>query len=375
MTDTNSPGDQRVAHPDTGADEAARLLPQLNQRLLQLAAQLDQIHAEVDKLSARLDDDSAQISALVGHLTDTQSTVLLQRRLAEFTEEMSAEHEQLNFLGLKITELATQDQLVRLAGAVATQGQVSELLDIVHNLVRSQELANRLSETREEHVEALLGTLQEIVTHRQQRIDQGAERDEQEIEAIRRAARGEFAADLLPALDGVEIALERARTILSRQRQDLAALAQMSASARSEGESHSSSLLEKLRSRVAAEDLQSLPDHGSVPPPQSMAATLSATEAWVNHLTLVRDRFVSLLALEGIEKLPALNQKFDPRIHMAIDTEIRTDVPANTVVRELRKGYRQDKRVLRYAEVVIAQPPDAASSNAPAASKHDSPKG
>ncbi len=93
-----------------------------------------------------------------------------------------------------------------------------------------------------------------------------------------------------------------------------------------------------------------------------MAATVSATEAWLNHLTLVRDRFVSLLGLEGIEQLPALNQKFDPRIHMAIDAEIRTDVPPNTVVRELRKGYRQDERVLRYAEVVIAQAPDSASS-------------
>ena len=107
-----------------GADDPTRLLPQLNQRLLQVSAQLNQIHEEVDRLSATLDDDSAQISALVGHLTDTQSTALLQRRLAEFTEEMSSEHEQLNFLSLKLTELATQDQLVRMASTMATQGQV-----------------------------------------------------------------------------------------------------------------------------------------------------------------------------------------------------------------------------------------------------------
>ncbi len=137
---------------------------------------------------------------------------------------MSSEHEQLNFLSLKLTELATKDQIVRMASTMATQGQVSDLHDVVHNLVRTQELANRLSESREEHVEALLGTLQEIVTHRQQRIEYGAQRNEEEIEAIRRAARGEFAADLLPALDGVEIALDRARTILARQRQDLSAL-------------------------------------------------------------------------------------------------------------------------------------------------------
>ena len=94
-----------------------------------------------------------------------------------------------------------------------------------------------------------------------------------------------------------------------------------------------------------------------------MAATLSAMEAWLNHLTLVRDRFVTLLALEGIQSMPALNQKFDPRVHMAVDAEIRTDVPPNTVVRELRKGYRQDRRVLRYAEVVIAKAPEASPSS------------
>ena len=185
---TTSSTEQRTDKPGTDRDDNTRPLSQLNQRLLQLAAQLDQIHAEVDKLSARIDDDSAQISALVGNLTDTQSTQLLQRRLAEFTEQMSAEHEQLNFLGLKLTELATQDQLVRMASTVATQGQVSELLDIVHNLVRTQDLANRLSETREEHVESLLGTLQEIVVHRQQAIERNDQRDQEQVDAIRRAA-------------------------------------------------------------------------------------------------------------------------------------------------------------------------------------------
>jgi molecular chaperone GrpE (heat shock protein) len=363
IMDPASSSDQRTQTTTTGHEDPAHLLAQLNQRLLQLAAQLDMIHAEVDNLAARIDDDSAQVSALVSHLTDTQSTQLLQRRLADFTEEMSAEHEQLNFLGLKLTELATQDQLVRMASTVATQGQVSEVLEIVQNLVRIQDRANRLSETREEHVEALLGTLHEIVAHRQQAIDRNDQRDQEQVDAIRRAARGEFAADLLPALDGLEIALERARTILARQRHDLAALAQLTASPRTDDRGQPPpGLLDKLRSRITTEDdIGGLSGHGSAPP-ASMAATLSATEAWLNHLTLVRDRFVALLALEGIEPLPALNQKFDPRIHMAVDSEVRTDVPPKTVVRELRKGYRQDRRVLRYAEVVIAQAPDSTAS-------------
>ncbi len=354
---SNPPTDKRPV----SKEKPARLLLQLNQRLIQSAAQLNQIQADVDKLSDIVEDDGAQISALVGRLTDTQSAALLQRRLAELTEQMSAEHEQLNFLGLKLTELATQDQIVRLASTVATQGQVTELLEIVHDQVRTQELANRFSDTREEHVEALLGTLREIVTHRQSREEQVAKRDQDEVNAIRRTARGEFAADLLPALDGLEIAVDRAHEIMSRQREDLAALAQTPIPARTADGVNTNGLFDKLRSRVSADanGLNSEP----LPAPESMAATLSATEAWLNHLTLVRDRFVTLLTLEGVEPVPTLDEVFDPRIHIALESEIRTDVEPNTIVRELRKGYRHDNRVLRYAEVVIAQAPDTSRNS------------
>ena len=80
-----------------------------------------------------------------------------------------------------------------------------------------------------------------------------------------------------------------------------------------------------------------------------------ATTAWLQGLALVRDRFVSLLAGEGIQAIDALHQAFDPRLHVAVETETRSDVPPDTVVRVLRKGYRQSDRVLRYAEVVVAR--------------------
>ena len=71
----------------------------------------------------------------------------------------------------------------------------------------------------------------------------------------------------------------------------------------------------------------------------------------------MRDRFAALLAQEQIQPLPALGQPFDPRLHLAIEAETRSDAPPNTVVRVLRQGYRQRQRVLRYAEVVVARPP------------------
>jgi len=349
------------------AEGSAHSLPQLSRRLMQLAAQLDAIQSEVDTIAGQVEDGGAQISALVTHLIDTQATRLLQTRLAELTEQISAEHEQLNFIEVKLSDTATQEQMVRLAATVATQGQVSALADTLQSLVRAQEKANRLGETKEQQFESVVATLQEIVVRRQQAAERSQEREREESGAVLRTARGELAADLLPALDGLEIALERARTILARQRHDLVALGQLPVGPSQELRRQTAppGLLDKLRSRIASEgDAEGISGLAAVPLPESMAATTAAMEAWLNHLTLVRDRFIALLALEGIRPISTLHQKFDPRLHLAVDSEARGDVPPDTVVRELRKGYRQDRRVLRYAEVVVSRAPESARPGA-----------
>ena len=78
-------------------------------------------------------------------------------------------------------------------------------------------------------------------------------------------------------------------------------------------------------------------------------------DAWLQGLTLVRDRFLAVLTAEGIDAIQALDTPFDPRLHVAIQAETRDDVAPHTVVRVLRQGYRQHQRVLRYAEVVVAR--------------------
>ena len=80
-----------------------------------------------------------------------------------------------------------------------------------------------------------------------------------------------------------------------------------------------------------------------------------AVEAWLQGLALVRERFLGLLSAEGIQEMQALETPFDPHLHVAVETETRDDAPPNTIVRVLRKGYRQRQRVLRYAEVVVAR--------------------
>jgi molecular chaperone GrpE len=81
-------------------------------------------------------------------------------------------------------------------------------------------------------------------------------------------------------------------------------------------------------------------------------------DAWLQGLTLMRERFLAVLAGEGIEVMAALHTPFDPHWHVAVQTEIRDDVAPHTVIRVLRQGYRQHQRVLRYAEVVVARAAD-----------------
>jgi molecular chaperone GrpE len=98
-------------------------------------------------------------------------------------------------------------------------------------------------------------------------------------------------------------------------------------------------------------------------------AAANALTNWLRGLALVRDRFISLMVQEGIQPIQALKQPFDPRLHVVVQTEARSDLPPNTVVREVRRGFRQAGRVLRYAEVVVARAPAGGAQNSPSASQ------
>jgi molecular chaperone GrpE len=62
-----------------------------------------------------------------------------------------------------------------------------------------------------------------------------------------------------------------------------------------------------------------------------------------------------VLFQEGVQVVPATGETFDPSMHEAIEL---TDSPGqeNKVVREYRKGYTMDGKLLRAARVQVAKP-------------------
>jgi hypothetical protein len=163
----------------------------------------------------------------------------------------------------------------------------------------------------------------------------------------------------LPVLDSVDLALASGQALVVRQRQEIAAWEQQARVAQAPELPPATSAWQKLRRKVAGQAVSvPLTPPALCPLPEAVTAMPDVLDAWLQGLTLMRERFLAVLAGEGIEVMAALHTPFDPHLHVAVQTEIRDDVAPHTVIRVLRQGYRQQQRVLRYAEVVVARAAD-----------------
>jgi molecular chaperone GrpE len=86
-------------------------------------------------------------------------------------------------------------------------------------------------------------------------------------------------------------------------------------------------------------------------------------EAWVKGLELSVRKLEEALAAHGLEAIPAVGNQFNPKFHEAIGHEESADQPEDSVVKELRRGYRIRDRVVRPALVKVARPPARGASD------------
>ena len=83
-------------------------------------------------------------------------------------------------------------------------------------------------------------------------------------------------------------------------------------------------------------------------------AILSADEdsTVVQGVKMVSDQLYGTLENRGLERIDAEGEEFDPTLHKAVDTE---EGKHNQVLRQKRKGYMFDEKILREAEVVVGK--------------------
>src|SRR5213078_1683297 len=80
-------------------------------------------------------------------------------------------------------------------------------------------------------------------------------------------------------------------------------------------------------------------------------------ESWVRGLELSVRKLEEALGTHGLQPIESVGARFDPKLHEAVGHEESRDHPEDTVVSELRRGYRVRDRVVRPALVKVARPP------------------
>lgn len=61
----------------------------------------------------------------------------------------------------------------------------------------------------------------------------------------------------------------------------------------------------------------------------------------------------------GVAPVEPMGEPFDPNLHQALSIQPRDDVPANTVVVVVQKGYTLNGRLVRPAMVMVSRPSEA----------------
>jgi molecular chaperone GrpE len=88
----------------------------------------------------------------------------------------------------------------------------------------------------------------------------------------------------------------------------------------------------------------------------ALNSTASAEQLRTGVELIVKQMDEALKQLQ-VQAIPTVGQQFDPRVHEALGSVERSDLPDHSVAEEIRKGYRIRERLLRPAMVRIVSNP------------------
>lgn len=80
-----------------------------------------------------------------------------------------------------------------------------------------------------------------------------------------------------------------------------------------------------------------------------------SSDGLLKGVDMTLKELLKIFEKSGVTPITAIDQPFDPNLHEAVMQEECADVPENTVVSELQKGYQIHDRLLRPAMVVVSR--------------------
>ena len=88
-------------------------------------------------------------------------------------------------------------------------------------------------------------------------------------------------------------------------------------------------------------------------------ASVEATESdefrhFLSGVDLIYKQLSGVLEALGVKPIMAVGEKFNPHIHEAVVTEVTEEIEPDTVVQEIRAGYRLGDKLIRPALVKVA---------------------
>lgn len=86
--------------------------------------------------------------------------------------------------------------------------------------------------------------------------------------------------------------------------------------------------------------------------------SLSSEEISVG-LKLLLNQLMDVLKTEGLEEIAAMGEPLNPEKHEVVSYAETDDVPENTIVEEVRRGYILGGKVIRPSLVVVSRPKNA----------------
>ena len=85
----------------------------------------------------------------------------------------------------------------------------------------------------------------------------------------------------------------------------------------------------------------------------ALAMRMASAEQLRSGVDLIVKQMDETLRQLNVQAVPTIGQQFDPRVHEALGSVERDDLPDHSVAEEIRKGYRIRERLLRPAMVRI----------------------